>query len=194
VVAVLTDAELFERLPSRQQGLLARAIGCRLLEVERLFLLDPPSFLEDERFRAEDFFVRNSGPIQFHFEGSLTHVFAVWGEQLSIVVMPEPLSDGPYDRLYRLSETASAPPALRACLGQVCLDVRIWTLQEDFESAEAKEAAVSYLFEGGRELFYCIYLHGESDNDYLLSGEDVTRDRVAQGFSLARGETIDPRE
>jgi hypothetical protein len=181
---VYSDAELFQLLPSRRKDWLAAAIGCRLVEVERLFLLDLPTFLEEERFTAEDFFPLNSGPVQLSFERGLTHTLGVWPSQLSIVVLPDTLSGSRDETLYRLSESAATPPALKSCLGLVCQDVRIWALQEEFESEEAKEVAVSYLLSGDVELFYCIYLHGDLDSDYLLLGSDVPRERVKSRVSL----------
>jgi hypothetical protein len=70
--------------------------------------------------------------------------------------------------------------------------VRIWKLQEEFESDEAKEAAVSYVFDNELELFYCIYLHGDLDADYLLLGNEVPREKVKTCISLARGENAEP--
>lgn len=188
-----SDQELFEFLPSRQADLLATAIGLRLLDVERLFLRDPPTFLRDARFAAADFFARNSGPVELHFEGGLSHALGVWPSQLSIVVLPGPLTGHYGELLYRLGEDAAAAPELKACLGRSCQDVRIWILQEDFESEEAKEAAVSYVFDGGLELFYCIYLHGDLDSDYLLPGADVPRGRVKTYISLAQGGVVEPK-
>jgi hypothetical protein len=71
--------------------------------------------------------------------------------------------------------------------------VRIWTLKEDFESLEAKQVAVSYVFDES-ELFYCIYLVDDFDSDYLLLGQDVPRGKIASCFSIALGEYIDPRK
>ena len=81
---MFTDAELFAYLPSNRKEILSAAIGRHLVEVERLFYSDPPSFLKDERFSNTDYFSYNSGPTQFHFGGDLIHVFDVWGEQLSL--------------------------------------------------------------------------------------------------------------
>lgn len=191
--SVFSDAELFQLLPSRKRGLLAAAIGCRLLEVERLFLLDQPTFLEEARFTAEDFFPLNSGPVQLGFDTGLTHTLGVWPSQLSIVVLPDPLSGSRDETIYRLSESESASAALKSCLGRVCRDVRIWTLREEFESEEAKEVAVSYFFSDDLELFYCIYLHGDLDSDYLLLGEDVSRECVKSCISLAQGGALEHR-
>ncbi len=188
-----TTEELFRLLPSQRTEVLGAAIGRRLLEVERLFLLDVPTFLEDARFTSSDFFSYNSGPVQLHFEGALRHVLSVWPSQLSLVAMKDELHETKYDKLYRLSDCEAAHPALKDCLGRTCEDVRIWTLREDFESEEATEVAVSYLLSGGVELFYCIYLHSDLDSDYLLLGTDVPRKRVKSCASLARGETIEHR-
>jgi len=187
-----TTEELFRLLPSRRVDVLRKAIGRRLLEVERLFLLDVSTFLEDERFTSEDFFSYNSGPAQLHFEGGEKHILSVWPSQLSLVVMRDELRETKYDKLYRLSDSEAAHPALKDCLGRTCEDVRIWTLREDFESEEATEVAVSYLLSGGVELFYCIYLHGDLDSDYLLLGANVSRERVDSCVSIAQGGAIAP--
>lgn len=190
---VVNDAELFQLLPSRQTDVLGAAIGRTLLDVERLFLLDPQAFLQEARFTATDFFARNSGPVELHFEGGLNHALGVWPSQLSIVVLPDPLCSSEDDKLYRLSESANASPELKSCLGRTCQDVRIWILQEEFESEEAKEVAVSYVFDGDLELFYCIYLHDDLDSDYLLLGADVARERVKTYISLAQGGVVEPK-
>lgn len=187
-----SEADLFQFLPSRRTDILAEAIGHRLIEIERLFLLDLERFLEDKRFESADYFSYNSGPVQLSFEGGLRHVLDVWGEQLSIIVLQESLQGDQDEQLYRLSEMATAPQALKDCLGEICLDVRIWTLKEPFESEEAKEVAVSYLLANQSELFYCIYLHGDLDSDYLLLGPDVSRENVESCFSVAQGGYIDP--
>jgi hypothetical protein len=184
--------ELFEFLPSKRTQLLAAALGRQLLDVERLFFRDLETFLRNRRFSAADFFARNSGPVQFHFDGSLSHAIGVWPSQLSVVVLPSPLSGYNDDPPYLLSEDAHAVPELKACLGRTCEDVRIWTLRDEVESEEAKEAAVSYVFEGGFELFYCIYLHGDMDSDYLLPGTKVARERVNSCISLAQGGIVEP--
>ena len=190
---MLTDAELFRYLPSRRTDFLARAIGQVLVDIERLFLNDIDEFLMYSQRTRPDYFSYNSGPVQFRFADGLVQPLAVWGEQLSLVLLPEPLQETPYDRLYRLSELAAAPAALRSCLNQTCTDIRLWTLQEDFDSTEAKEAAVSYRFEAGQELFYVIYLHGEADSDYLLPAAAVPREQVARCYSIKLGQELDPR-
>jgi hypothetical protein len=190
---VFTDNQLLTLLPSERKDILAASLSRRLIEVERFFGLDLSSFLENERFSEADYFSYNSGAVQLRFEGNLTHSLAVYGEQLSIVVLPESLSSDGFAELYQLSEVNSAPLVLRDCLGRICQDVRIWTLQEEFESEEAKEVALSYVLSGDLELFYCIYLHGDLDSDYLLLGQDVPREKVANCFSVALGEYIDPK-
>lgn len=189
---MISDDYLFSYLPSNQQDFLAQAIGRHLIEIERYFTLDPSSFLEDKRFIETDYFIHNSGPIQFRFEDDLMHVLDIWGEQLSVIVMHEPLNSDEFGTLYRLTEFELVSPDLKTCLGRRCQDVRIWTLQEDFESEEAKEVAVSYTFAPDLELFYCIYLHDDLDSDYLLLGQDVPREKVATCLSLAQEAYVDP--
>jgi hypothetical protein len=191
---MLTDTELLTLLPSKQKDLLAKSIGCRLIEIERFFGSDVPSFLAGGHFTEADYFSYNSGAVQLNFESNLTYGLDVYGEELSIVVLPMNLSSNGFAKLYRLSEFTAAPPTLKNCIGKTCHDVRIWELQEEFESEEAKEVAVSYLLDNGSELFYCIYLLDDFDSDYLLLGQDVPRDKVASCFSIALGEYIEPRE
>lgn len=185
------DDDLYQLLPTSRTRLLADAIGRRLVDVERLFLMDPARFADYTRFSPQDFFTRNSGPVRLCFQGGISHTLVVWGEQMSLVVLGEPLRETEDDRLYRLSQTDMAPARLKACLGRTCRDVRIWTLHEEFEADEARQAGVSYLFDGEIELFYSIYMHGDLDSDYLLPGEDVPRDRVEACLSLARRDYID---
>ena len=51
---------------------------------------------------------------------------------------------------------------------------------------------MSYVLGDGLELFYCIYLHDALDSDYLLSGADVSRERVKHCISLAQGGIVEP--
>lgn len=182
----MTDDELYAFLPANRRALLAAAIGATLVDVERLFTLDLATFLADERYREEDFFPCNSGPTQLRFDGGLLPVLAVWGEQLSLVVLDEPLAADDYGAVYRLSDTSAAPSWLRSCLGRRCEDVRIWTFEEDFATEEAKQAGVSYLLSGGIELLYCIYLHGAQDGDALIAADEVRPELVASCYSLAQ--------
>ena len=140
--------------------------------------MDLSYFLKYRSFQEVEFFSYNSGAVQRWFEDKLTHPLAVYGEQLSIVLLPETLSSDSFTRRYQLSEINLVPKALRDCLGKVYKDVRIWTLWEEFESEEAKEVAISYLLSNGNELFYSIYLHDDLDSDYLLVGQDVPREKM----------------
>ncbi|MDJ0679382.1 MAG: hypothetical protein QNJ18_05905 [Xenococcaceae cyanobacterium MO_167.B52] len=144
-----------------------------------------------------DFFSLNTSTIiKLSFESNLTHNFTVYSEQLSIVLLPNKdyLKESYFDgEWYQLSQAKYlSPESLRSCLGKICQDVRIWTLKEDFESKKAKEVGVSYLLGNGNELFYCIYLHDHLDSDYLLLKPDVDLTKVANCFSLKRGEYIEP--
>ena len=188
------DDELFAFLPSHRKEVLAQALSRRLETVQRFFALSPEQFVEDARFRREDYFSLNSGPVQFTFAGDVHHVLDVWGEQLSVVVLDDALTENAFGTLYTLSTAATAPTELRDCLGRECLDVRIWTLREEIESSEAREVAVSYVLAGAAELFYCIYLHDDLDSDYLLLGPQVPRQKVDRCYSIVRDEYIGPRE
>lgn len=189
----MLDQDLVQFLPSRRVEVLAGAIGRDLVEVERLFLLDKARFIEDKRFTEADFFTYNCGPSQFQFDHDLVHVFDIWGEQLSIVELPDTLQSDQEAVLYKLTQDQQAPQDLRNCLGRTCQDVRIWTLQENFQSEEAKQVAVSYILSGEIELFYCIYLHGDLDSDYLLLGQHVPREKVATCYSILQEGLIEPR-
>jgi hypothetical protein len=175
------------------------AIGRRLVEVERLFLRTPEQFAQDGDFSPTEYFSRNSGPTQFHFDGGVTQVLDVWGEQLSLVVLPEPLRESEFwsqegERLYQLSSMDPPPPGLPSCLGKTCSDVRILTLNDPGDWEEAREAGVSYVLRPDLELIYCIYLHGDMDSDYLMLRSDLPRDLVARCYSIARGAYVDPSE
>lgn len=189
---MLTDTELLTLLPLEQKDLLSLCIGRRLVEIDRFFGIDLPSFLEGGHFTEAEYFSYNSGALQLYFEGNLTYGLDVYGEQLSIVVLPMTLESDDFTKLYQLSKFSLVPPQLKNCIGKICRDIRIWTLQENFESSEAKQVAVSYLFDNESELFYCIYLVDDFDSDYLLLRQDVTLDKVASCFSIALGEYIDP--
>jgi len=190
---VFTDAQLLSMLPSLHKPELAAAIGRRLLEVQRFFQSGRSSFVEAQGLGEQDFFPLNSGATQFDFENGVSHAFDVYGEQLSLVLLPMKLENNEYATLYPLSEEPTAGAALKSCLGQVCRDVRIWTLKEDFESEEAKEAAVSYVLSSGAELFYCIYLHDDMDSDYLLFRQEVRLEKAATCYSVAGGNYVDPQ-
>jgi hypothetical protein len=185
--------DLSALLPSSRRQALAAAVGRRLTRVERLFSRSLEAFVRDTGRPESEYFSHNCGPAQLHFEEQLTHSLTVWPSQLSIIVLREPLAEQDEHRLVSLSASGPAAPPLAACLGQVCRDVRIWTLREEFPTEEAREVAVSYRLAGDVELFYSIYLHGDLDNDYLLLGADVPRDRVDTCVSLAQGAHIDRR-
>jgi hypothetical protein len=187
-----SDEDLLSFIPSKQKSILNQAIGLRLIDIERFFCADVSSFLKYTSFTEEDYFSHNSGTVQFVFEDSLNHSFAVYGEQLSIVLLPEVLTATEFDPCYKLSEISpSLSKDLSNYLGQVCSDVRIWKLLEDFESEEAKEVAVSYLFSNNDELFYCIYLHEDLSSDYLIPRQNIDFNKVASCFSIASRSYID---
>ncbi|MBE9044041.1 hypothetical protein IQ255_06425 [Pleurocapsales cyanobacterium LEGE 10410] len=192
-----TDKKLLSFLPSKHKNILAKIINKKLIEIVRFFEEDLENFLIHEKLPAVNFFSLNVGLTKLVFESDLSYNFSIYGEQLSIILLPEQdleeefYSDGQW---YQLSQAKCLSTSdLRNCLEQTCIDVRIWTLKEDFESGEAKEVAVSYLLANGSEIFYCIYLHEDLDADYLLLKPDVDLTKAASCFSLLLGEYIKPK-
>src|SRR4051812_3703622 len=125
---MLGEQNLWSFLPSRQIRLLDQAIGRTINEIARLPGLTRERFLLRGQFDATQYFSRNPGPVQVDFKGDLSLHMDVWGEQLSIIVMPGPLETDLGHKPVLLSQTTHASFELRSCLGQVCRDVRIWTL------------------------------------------------------------------
>lgn len=187
------EYELSSLLPSRRTADLERALGRRLEEVERLFNITREGFAGDGGRDARDYFSRNVGPTQLRFAGGPTHALASWPEQLSVVLLEEPLAGDDFDVLYALSADADAPPALRAALGQECADVRIWTFRDEVETDEAKEAGVSYLLADGTELLYCAYLHGDLSADYLITPDALPPGTVASCWSVRERRALPAR-
>ena len=180
------DEDLRALLPSRNRARLAQAIGRQLVDIERIFSLDLESFVAGGRRNPADFFRRNSGPTRFVFDGGLGLAFADWGEQLSVILLPDRFERDIGQQLYRLSES---PDPLRRILDRTCRDVRIWTYAEDFDADEAMECAVSFVLDGPEGVFYCTWLHGDMDADYVLPADEVPLDRAASCLSVLTGET-----
>lgn len=189
-IEMYNDLELRNQILSKQITNLKTAIGTRLQDIERWFVMPEKRFLKDKRFAPIDFFPFNSGPAQFFFENNHTHTFDVYGEQLSLVLLPSPIQKDDFAKAYRLSTYQPIPDVIRSCLNKTCIDVRFWQYNEPVESFEAKEAAISYLFQDNTELFYCIYLHGDLDTDYLLMSEDIPLETVSTGFSIRQDKFI----
>jgi hypothetical protein len=167
---------LLEFVPSLQRDVLGQAIGRRLVEIERLIVTGDRPFD----------FGRAVGPVQLRFDPELLHVLSVLPSQLTLLVERDVLRPDYAAEVYKLS-ASKARPALHECLGRVCTDVRIWKYRDDVPSDEAREAAISYVLEGGRELFYVIYLHGASDDDALMTADEFTPVDVDSCYSIARG-------
>jgi hypothetical protein len=171
-------------LPLAQQALLTRAIGRRLVEIERAIVVAPDWFAS-EYGDPEAFFTQASGATQLTFSDGLIHTLRPWPSQLSVVVEGEPLPADPYADRHRLSETEYAPGWLRGLVGQEVDDVRVHRYRDDVPSDEARQAAISYVL-AGTELFYAMYLHGRMSGDELLRGEDVPRDAVAETVAMGQ--------
>ncbi|RUT09895.1 hypothetical protein DSM106972_003900 [Dulcicalothrix desertica PCC 7102] len=99
---MLTDTELLDLLPLKQKDFLAKCIGRKLVEIDRFFGIDLPSFLEGGHFTEAEYFSYNSGAVKFHFEGNLIYVLDVYGEQLSIVVLPMNIESNEFIKIYQL--------------------------------------------------------------------------------------------
>jgi hypothetical protein len=170
-------------LPLSRLPLLLRAIGRRLLEVERLIAVEPDWFAS-EYGDPERFLTAASGPTQLTFSGGVVHALSSWPSQLSIVVEDAPFEQDPYAESYLLSETEHAPQWLRDCLGQRVEDVRVHRYRDDVPSDEARQAAISYQLEAGVELFYGTFIHGRLSGDELLRGDELARDHIAETVSI----------
>lgn len=177
------DSALAASLPLAQTNLLRRAVGQQLADIERLLVVTPERFTDDGGDRSE-YFAAASGPTQFMFGDGLVHAFYAWPSQLSLILESDALANDEYADRHRLSETDASPAWLRDCLGQRVRAVHVHVYRDDVPSDEARQAAVSYTFDSGHELFYGMYLHGRLDSDELLRGETVPRDRVRRTVTL----------
>jgi hypothetical protein len=172
------------RLPMHQLDLLQRAIGRQLIEIERMFAISARDFAQRGAPPGE-YFARASGATRLSFSGGEHHTLAVWPSQLSVIVSAAQLADDPLAERVLLSTIQPAPAWRAAVLGHAIDDVRIYEyLEPDVDSLEARQSAVSYLFDSGVELFYCTYLHGRMDGDELLLADEVQRQHVARCLSL----------
>jgi hypothetical protein len=184
------DADLLSRLPLNQQELLGRARGRVLLDVARLFYLSFPRFLESDLGAETDYFALNSGPTSFIFKGGVTHTFGVWGEALSLVARPgqiEPQADAD---LAFLSSSTGVYPEMKALIGQSCEDVRVWKFEDHVDDREPKQAGVSYVFSGGRELLYCIYIQKEGSSSDELMLVPLRLNEVGSCYSIGENRDI----
>jgi hypothetical protein len=171
-------------LPLNRIDRLAQAIGRTLVDVERHL----PTRLEDFLARGGDessYFSLASGATEMIFSDGLVHTLSSWPSQLSLLVSDQPRAADPDAPGCRLSATAAAPAWLKACLGRRVRDVCVYVYQDDVDSDEARQAAVSYVLDSGTELFYGTYFHGNLDADELLEGAAVPRDHVAERISIA---------
>lgn len=169
-------------LPLRSRALLAQAVGCELLDVERL-----TSTLRSRS--GTDFLARVSGPVQLTFSRGVIHTLIPHPSQLSVTVTAERLGDDPYAERYRLSDDPATPQWLRTLVGRKVSDVRVYLYRDDVPSSEPRQAAVSYRFAGGDELIYGMYIHGRMDGDELFSPSDIIGGTIARTVSV-----LDPGE
>ena len=177
------DADLLASLQLSQPQRLAQAIGRTLVDVSRQF--------DTTADTADDDFAQDPGPTALSFSGGVEHAFAVWGEALSLVLIPAPLGEHPEWTVARLSSARRASPELRGLLGQRCDDVRVWLFEDFVDEREPKQAGVSYRFDGGRELMYGIYLHGGGDRDVVLL-DPFRLDEAGKVYSLRERRDILP--
>jgi hypothetical protein len=177
--------ELSGWLPLRQQQTLRRALGHKIVEIERWLATHVDDFVSRGGKRSL-YFSRASGPVSVFFEGGVAHGLSSWPSQLSVLVEPSAIDHHPYSERHRLSTTDAAEPWLRGCLGRTVRNVRIWIFRDDVPSNEARQAGVSYVLDSGLELVYCVHLHGRESGDELLTAEDVLPSRVRRSISLDR--------
>ena len=182
----MSDAD---RLPLHQSALLGAAVGRTLDDIERILATTPEDF--EARGGAPDgFFAEASGPTEITFSGGLVHALAGRASELSVIVGPDRFGPDPYAERYRLTDgpvAAHAPAWLAELVGATVTDVRVWLYRDDVPSDEARQAAVSYVLEGGDELFYGTYLHGRMSGDELFRRQDLDPDVSAGPVSVAVG-------
>lgn len=179
-----------DALPLQQTKLLRRAMGETLVDIERWFVLNRAQF---EAYAGEgaEYFSRSSGATTFSFSGGVIHSLCGWPSQLSIRVWDESLRDDPDAERHTLSEADTAPKWLRDCIGQRVIDVRVYVYDDDVPSDEAKQVALSYVFDSGVELVFCTYLHGQMDDEEILRGDEISRQNVVAVVSLRATEADD---
>ncbi len=175
---------------SKQIANLNHAIGKPLTEITRWFVLNPEVFFGEYNYGPDEFIMYNSGLTQFEFGKERHHTYVVDGEQLSLEIIDDYDIDEEFDIPYKLSEYSPVPSSFKACLGKVCQDVRIWKCKEALNGGERGEAGISYVFENGEEIFYCIYLHGELDSDFLLTRDQIDTSKVDSYYSLREAKEV----
>jgi hypothetical protein len=180
---------LHQYIPSLNKDSLRQAIGRKLVEIKRSFGIElekEVSWFLERNSNKNLFYSHWIGGTQFCFEGGVFHAWAGYTDEYSVIFLPQQLSDSWCQSLYNLSDNADiSRVSERDCLGATCKDVRIWKFKDDLDPGSlAMEAGVSYLLSNGQELFYCTYLHGDSDCDHLVLKSEILQSIVESVFSL----------
>ncbi len=182
---------LEQHLPREQVSYLRSALGHKCTDMERRLWIPKRMFVETMGELAADYFGLCTGSAVFYFDNGVSHVLTAWEPQLSVLV-GEPLPPPPPEAtLVRLTSEADAPASLRTLIGSVCLDVRIWTMDDGSGGTEAMQCGLSYVFDQG-EVFYCTYLHGRFDDACLVLRSEISLAQVRECFSVARNEVVTP--
>ncbi len=169
---------------------LAKAIGKTLTEITRWFVIDLETFTTEFSYEPEQYIQYNTGLTSFQFGNDVKHTYFVNGEQLSLDLLEDSAADDGFSKQYLLSDFDPVQQSLKKFLGKTCIDVRIWKCKEALVGGEIGDAGISYRFEDGSELFYCIYIHGELDGDFLLEKDKVIPSEISSGYSLKEAKEI----
>jgi hypothetical protein len=168
-------------LPTESIGVLGAAVGRPLLDVERMTATTLADYVEFGG-REDDYFVSVSGPVQLTFGGGVVHALYAAPSRFSVLVDAAPLADHRLMDRHHVGDVP-APTWLRAAVGRVVRDVRIYFYKDDVDSGEPRQAAVSYVFDD-EELIYCLYLHGRMSGDELVQAADLLPDTIDRWFSV----------
>jgi hypothetical protein len=169
-------------LPTESIGVLGAAVGRPLLDVERMTATTLADYVEIGG-REGYYFVAVSGPVQLTFGGGAVHALYAAPSRFSVLVDDAPLADHWLMDRHHVAEVP-APTWLRAVVGRIVRDVRIYFYKDGVDSDEPRQAAVSYVFDDDEELIYCIYLHGRMSGDELVRAADLLPDTIDRWSSV----------
>jgi hypothetical protein len=205
--------------PRNKKEFLSLAIGKKITEIERFFVTRPDEFIEENNeCRKDRYFSLCHGASQFWFDKTLTHSFIFYSASTPILIYPQLFYEIDSRIKYQLSRAEDlSSPKLRDCLGETCIDVRIWTYSEteheirsekdegswthelakeyDKKNVEITESGISYYLSNGVEIIYCCNLYDDDLSDRLLFVEDINQSYVYACYSLLQDKYIvNPKE